>query len=295
MKQENDRINHGPIGVFDSGYGGLTILRRIRRRLPDYSYLYLGDNARAPYGSRSFELVHHFTRQAVEYLFAQGCRLVILACNTASAKALRTIQQEYLPRYAPERRVLGVIRPTVESLPATTRNRHIGLMATPGTVASHSYRIETAKIDPEMHLTEMACPLLVPLIENGEAESEGADWFVAKYTRQLLEADPEIDTILLGCTHYPLITDAIRRHVPEKVKLLEQGPLVAESLADYLRRHPEIEERCLRGADCRYLTTEDPGKFDPMATAFTGTEVRSHRIDLENCASKVENTNIKHH
>lgn len=270
----------GPIGVFDSGYGGLTILRQIRRRLPGYSYLYLGDNARAPYGPRSFEVVRRFTLQAVRHLFAAGCQLVILACNTASAKALRSIQQEYLPGNAPDRRVLGVIRPTVEVLPAVTRNGHVGLMATAGTVASHSYRMETAKTDTRIRLTELACPLLVPLIENGEADTEGADWFVRKYTTRLLEADPDIDTILLGCTHYPLIADRIRRHVPSHVRLLEQGPLVADSLADYLRRHPDMEARCLRGADCRYLTTEEPDKFDSMASLFTGDTVRSSRITL---------------
>lgn len=270
----------GPIGVFDSGYGGLTILRRIRHRLPGYSYLYLGDNARAPYGPRSFDVVREFTEQAVRYLFAAGCRLVILACNTASAKSLRSIQQEYLPENAPDRRVLGVIRPTVEALPAVTRNGHVGLMATAGTVASHSYRMETAKIDPSIQLSELACPLLVPLIENGEAESEGTDWFVRKYTGRLLQVDPDIDTILLGCTHYPLIADLIRRHVPDTVHLLEQGSLVADSLADYLIRHPEMERCCLNGADCRYLTTEDPAKFDSMASLFIGEPVRSHRIIL---------------
>ncbi len=275
---DENTMNQGPIGVFDSGYGGLTILREIRKRLPQYSYLYLGDNARAPYGPRSFEVVYRFTLQAVKHLFAQGCRLVILACNTASAKALRSIQQEYLPGNAPERRVLGVIRPTVEVLPSVTRNGHVGLMATAGTVASHSYRMETAKIDPLMKLTELACPLLVPLIENGEAESEGTDWFVHKYTSQLLQADSEIDTILLGCTHYPIIVDKIRRHVPENVTLLEQGPLVAASLENYLHRHPEIEQKCLKDGTCRYYTSEEPEKFNPMASLFTGEKVLSERL-----------------
>lgn len=272
----------GPIGVFDSGYGGLTILREIRRRLPEYSYLYLGDNARAPYGSRSFEVVLHFTLQAVGHLFACGCPLVILACNTASAKALRSIQQEYLPTAAPDRRVLGVIRPTVEALPAITRTGHLGLMATPGTVASHSYQLETAKIDPSMKVTELACPLLVPIIENGETESAGADWFVEKYTQTLLAADPEIDTILLGCTHYPIIAEVMRRHVPDNVRLLEQGPLVAASLEDYLHRHPEMELRLCKQPECRYLTTEEPEKFNSMAGIFLGTEVKSIKTELEN-------------
>ena len=265
----------GPIGIFDSGYGGLTILRQIRRRLPDYEYIYLGDNARAPYGSRSFEVVLRFTLQAVEYLFSAGCPLVILACNTASAKALRSIQQEYIPKGDPTRRVLGVIRPTVEALPSATRSGHIGLMATAGTVASHSYRMETAKIDDSMTLTEQACPLLVPLIENGEGTGEGAEWFVRKYTSRLLEADPQIDTLLLGCTHYPIIKDVIRKHVPENVRLLEQGPLVAESLADYLLRHPEMERRLRKQAQCSFLTTEEPDKFDVMAGAFMDYSVKS--------------------
>lgn len=273
-------MRSGPIGVFDSGYGGLTILREIRKRLPSYSYLYLGDNARAPYGPRSFEVVYRFTLQAVKHLFSCGCRLVIIACNTASAKALRTIQQEYLPENAPTRRVLGVIRPTVETLPAVTRNGHIGLMATAGTVASHSYRMEIAKIDSGMHLVEQPCPLLVPLIENGEADSEGTKWFVRKYTSQLFDQDHDIDTILLGCTHYPLIADIIRANVPSSVKLLEQGPLVAGSLADYLRRHPEIDEVCGRDASCRYYTSEEPEKFNPMASLFTGEAVLSEHIDF---------------
>lgn len=271
----------GPIGIFDSGYGGLTILREIRQRLPEYSYLYLGDNARAPYGPRSFEVVLHFTLQAVKFLFQAGCPLVILACNTASAKALRTIQQEHLPALAPENRVLGVIRPTVEALPSVTHTGHLGLMATQGTVASHSYSLETAKTDPNMQVVELACPLLVPLIENGEAESDGAEWFVKKYTTELLQADPLIDTILLGCTHYPIIADKIRKHVPPEVTLLEQGPLVAESLADYLSRHPEIDRRLMHGSDCRYLTTEEPQKFNAMASLFLSQQVSSSKVTLE--------------
>lgn len=275
----------GPIGVFDSGYGGLSILREIRRRLPEYNYLYLGDNARAPYGQRSFEVVLHFTLQAVRFLFKAGCPLVILACNTASAKALRSIQQEYLPVAAPDRRVLGVIRPTVEALPSVTRSGHIGLMATAGTVASHSYMLETAKIDPAMTVTEQPCPLLAPLIENGEAESDGTDWFIKKYTSSLLEADSEIDTVLLGCTHYPLIASRIRRHVPDSVTLLEQGPLVADSLADYLGRHPEMRQRLAAEGSCHYLTTEEPAKFDTMAGMFLSHGVESRKVDLESRTS----------
>lgn len=270
----------GPIGVFDSGYGGLTILREIRRRLPGYSYLYLGDNARAPYGTRSFDIVYDFTLSAVKRLFDEGCRLVVLACNTASAKALRTIQQLDLPRIAPERRVLGVIRPTVEALGSVSRTGHIAVLATPGTVASQSYTLEVGKLYPEMKISEHACPMWVPLIENNEADSPGADYFVKKYIDLALESDPETDTIVLGCTHYPLLLHKIRRVVPEGITILSQGALVAESLAGYLKRHPEIDSRCTRNADVSYLTTEQATRFDTLASLFAGEEVHSERISL---------------
>ena len=231
----------GPIGIFDSGYGGLTILEQIRKELPGYDYLYLGDNARTPYGTRSFEVVYRFTLQCVEYLFGQGCQLVILACNTASAKALRTIQQNDLANIDPNRRVLGVIRPTVEEVGKLTKTKHIGLLATSGTVLSDSYPLEIHKIDPDIVVSSEACPLWVPLIENNEHQNEGADYFVKKYIRNLLNQDSQIDSVILGCTHYPLLCNKIARELPEGVKIISQGEIVAGSLADYLQRHPEME------------------------------------------------------
>lgn len=268
------------IGVFDSGYGGLTILREIKKRLPQYEYLYLGDNARNPYGSRSFEIVYEFTLQAVKALFERGCYLVILACNTASAKALRSIQQNDLKQIDPERRVLGVIRPTVEVLPSYSSTGHIGLLATPGTVRSHSYSLEVKKISPELVLTEHSCPMWVPIVENNEIDSPGADYFIKKEVEALMNKDPLIDTIVLGCTHYPLLAKNIRKYIPENVNLLCQGPLVAESLADYLNRHPEIEEKCSKNGHLTYLTTEHTDKFDSLASMFMGHPVESHTISL---------------
>lgn len=270
-----------PIGIFDSGYGGLTILREIRRRLPQYDYLYLGDNARAPYGARSFDIVYDFTLQAVRRLFDSGCRLVILACNTASAKALRSIQQRNLPAIDPSRRVLGVIIPTVEALGSISRTKHVGVVATPGTILSHSYRIETAKLYPEMNVAEVAAPMWVPLIENGEANGDGADYFVKKYCDEVLAADPLIDTLLLGCTHYPILLPKIRRYMPERVKIVPQGRLVAESLADYLDRHPEMAELCSKEGHTEFLTTEATDKFDRLASIFLDSEVNSTRITLQ--------------
>ena len=237
------------IGVFDSGFGGLTILKSIRRQLPSYDYLYLGDNARAPYGTRSFEVVYHYTLQAVEYLFSQGCELVVLACNTASAKALRSIQQINLPHiwqaeHSNIKRVLGIIRPTVEAIGQLTQNKHIGLLATQGTVSSLSYPIELAKIDPSIILTQQACPMWVPLIENNEHLSDGADYFVRKYIDELFLKDEMIDTILLACTHYPLLEQKLCRYIPAGVQLLSQGDIVGRSLSDYLTRHADIESRC---------------------------------------------------
>ena len=268
------------IGVFDSGYGGLTILRELRRRLPEYGWLYLGDNARAPYGARSFELVYEFTRQAVETLFARVCSLVILACNTASAKALRTIQQQDLPLIAPENRVLGVIRPTVEVLGDISRSGHVGLLATPGTVKSHSYRMELEKLSADMTVTEVAAPMWVPLVENGEADSPGADYFVKKYIDTLMASDPDIDTIVLGCTHYPMLLPKIRKYAPEGVTILPQGEIVADSLACYLKRHPEMECRLGKTATTEYLTTENPEKFNDIDSLFMKDPVEARHICL---------------
>lgn len=277
----NEKVNiNGPIGVFDSGYGGLTILREMRRRLPDYDYLYLGDNARAPYGPRSFDVVYKFTLEAVRYLFAQGCPLVILACNTASAKALRTIQQNDLPQIDPTRRVLGVIRPTVEHLGEMSRDGHIGVFATAGTVRSQSYDLEVAKLFPDFTVDSQACPMWVPLVENHEADGEGADYFVNKYVGELFTKRGDIDTVLLACTHFPILYDKIRRAVPEGVNVVCQGEVVAESLADYLRRHPEMESRLDRGGTCRYLTTENPESFSSLARIFLDEPVNVNHIDL---------------
>lgn len=273
-------MSNGPIGVFDSGYGGLTILESFRKRLPQYDYLYLGDNARAPYGTRSFDVVYEFTKEAVGQLFSRGCPLVILACNTASAKALRTIQQHDLPRIDPLRRVLGVIRPTVEALGALTRSRHVGIVATAGTILSQSYTLEIHKLYPDIVVNGQACPLWVPLVENGECDSPGADYFVRKYLDQLLAKDPLIDTLILGCTHYPLLLPKIRQVLPPEVKILAQGSYVADSLADYLRRHPEIEQRCTRSGQCTYLTTEAPDKFDASASLFLHQPVAARHISL---------------
>lgn len=273
----------GPIGIFDSGYGGLTILKEIRRRLPDYDYIYLGDNARAPYGTRSFDIVYRFTLESVKYLFSKGCRLVILACNTASAKALRTIQQHDLPEIDPSRRVLGVIRPTVERLGNYTRTGHIGVFGTPGTIQSESYDMEIAKLYPGFRTIGHACPMWVPLIENGEAGSEGADFFVRQEIFRLLAKDPEIDTIILGCTHYPLLYEKIRRFVPENISLLTQGEIVASSLADYLARHKPLDAKLSKtepGGSCTYLTTENSMKFSTMASLFLGSAIDAATIEL---------------
>ncbi|WP_288732788.1 glutamate racemase [uncultured Phocaeicola sp.] len=271
----------GPIGVFDSGYGGLTILSKFRELLPQYDYLYLGDNARTPYGTRSFEVVYEFTLQAVRRLFELGCPLVILACNTASAKALRSIQQNDLPYLDPTRRVLGVIRPTVECIGEITHTRHVGLLATSGTVKSESYPLEIRKLFPDIKVTGVACPLWVPLVENNEANSEGADYFVRKYIDTLLCKDPEIDTIILGCTHYPLLLNKIRQFTPPHIRLVTQGEYVSRSLKDYLFRHPEMDERCLKNARCEFLTTESVEKFRESASLFLHQDVHVRSITLE--------------
>ena len=271
----------GPIGIFDSGYGGLTILHGIRQLLPEYDYLYLGDNARAPYGSRSVEVVYQFTRQAVMKLFEMGCHLVILGCNTASAKALRTIQQRDLPLIDSSRRVLGVIRPTAEVIGSLTTSRHVGLLATEGTVRSDSYRLEIQKLHPDIQVTGIACPLWVPIIENNEADSPGADYFVKKRLDQLMRLDPEIDTIILGCTHYPILMPKILKHIQPGVRIVPQSEYVAESLQGYLQRHPDIERRITKTGHCQYYTTENPDKFKETAQIFLHEHVNVRHIDLE--------------
>ena len=270
----------GPIGVFDSGYGGLTILDSIRQRMPQYDYVYLGDNARAPYGIRSFDVVYEFTLQAVKKLFELGCPLVILGCNTASAKALRTIQQEYLPKYAPDRRVLGVIRPTAEVVGDISKTRHIGVLATTGTIKSESYTMEISKLHPDCTVTGIACPMWVPLVENGEHDKPGADYFVQERIETLLSLDPEIDTIILGCTHYPLLLDKISRYCPQGITLIPQGKYIAESLEDYLGRHTDMEQSITRGGACRYFTTESASEFRNSASLFLRENIEAERIVL---------------
>lgn len=273
--------NYQPIGVFDSGYGGLTILKSILEELPQYDYIYLGDNARTPYGSRSFDVVYEYTLQAVMKLFSMGCQLVILACNTASAKALRTIQQNDLPVFDPSRRVLGVIRPSAEKIPFYTRTGHIGILGTSGTVLSRSYPLEIAKISGD-HLVVMqeACPMWVPLVENDEIDNPAADYFVQKNIRNLFRHDPEIDTVILGCTHYPLLIPTILKYLPDQVTLLDQGPIVAQSLVDYLIRHPEIDQKCSKAGSRRFLTTESVQNFEPRAGMFLGQPLTAEKIQL---------------
>ncbi|MDK7762268.1 glutamate racemase [Prevotella bivia] len=271
----------GSIGVFDSGYGGLTILHGIQQVLPEYDYIYLGDNARAPYGSRSFEVVYEFTRQAVLKLFEMGCHLVILGCNTASAKALRTIQQNDLPKLAPDRRVLGVIRPTAEVIGSLTSSRHVGILATEGTIRSQSYNIEIQKQSPDIQVTGLSCPLWVPIIENNEADSPGADYFVKKRIDHIMRLDPQIDTLILGCTHYPILMPKILKYVDRGVKIVPQGEYVAASLKDYLHRHPEMDARCTKHSSTKYYTTESPTKFKENARIFMPEEINVERITLE--------------
>lgn len=271
----------GPIGVFDSGYGGLTILHGIRQLLPQYDYIYLGDNARAPYGSRSFDVVYQFTRQAVLKLFSMGCQLVILGCNTASAKALRTIQQTDLPELDSRRRVLGVIRPTAEIIGKLTDSRHVGILATEGTVKSESYNMEINKLWPDIEVTGVACPLWVPIIENNEANGPGADYFVKKRIDHILSLDPRIDTIILGCTHYPILIPKIKQYVPEGIRIISQGKYVAESLKDYLNRHADMDERCTKGGSARYFTTENEEKFKENARIFLPEGIEVSHLSLE--------------
>ena len=263
----------GPIGIFDSGYGGLTILHGIRQLLPEYDYLYLGDNARAPYGPRSFDVVYEFTRQAVAKLFEMGCHLVILGCNTASAKALRTIQEHDLPLWDAERRVLGIIRPTAEVIGRLTESRHVGVLATEGTIRSESYKLEIQKLWPDIQVSGVACPFWVPLVEYNEADSPGADYFVKKRIDEIMRLDPAIDCLILGCTHYPLLMPKILKYLPHGVRVVPQGEYVADSLQRYLERHSQIEQRCSRGATVHYLTTENPDKFKEQAQLFLHEKV----------------------
>jgi glutamate racemase len=279
MKQLSQQA--GAIGIFDSGYGGLTILEKIRAQLPEYDYIYLGDNARTPYGTRSFDIVYLYTLQCVNRLFSMGCHLVILACNTASAKALRSIQQNDLPKIDPERRVLGVIRPTVEAMGEMTNSRHVGLLATTGTVQSESYLVEIRKLFPDIQLAAEACPMWVPLIENNEYETEGAKYFIKKNVQNLMLADKQIDTLILGCTHYPLVAEQIMGFAGRKVKIFSQGEIVAKKLKDYLSRHPEIDEKCLKSGSCNYFTTESAERFNASASIFLSENITAQHIDLE--------------
>ena len=280
MKQH---LSHtpGPIGVFDSGYGGLTILDKIREVLPEYDYIYLGDNARAPYGTRSFEVVYEFTRQAVNKLFDMGCHLVILACNTASAKALRSIQMNDLPQIDPARRVLGVIRPTVECVGEISKNQHIGVLATAGTIKSESYPLEIHKLFPEIQVSGTACPMWVSLVENNESQDEGAYYFFRKYIDQLLSKDPQIDTVILGCTHFPILLPKIRQYIPDHISVIAQGEYVAESLKDYLKRHPEMDAKCTKNGNCQFYTTEAEEKFSESASTFLKQQISVKHITLE--------------
>lgn len=280
MKQDLPTVP-GPIGVFDSGYGGLTILKQIRETLPEYDYIYLGDNARTPYGTRSFEVVYEFTRQAVEKLFEMGCHLVILACNTASAKALRSIQINDLPLIDPARRVLGVIRPTAECIGEITRSRHIGVLATAGTIKSESYPLEIHKLFPDITVSGEACPMWVSLVENNEADGPGADYFIKKSIDQLVSKDSLIDTVILGCTHYPLLLPKIKQFMPEGIQIVTQGEYVATSLKNYFQRHPEIDEKCTKGGNTIFCTTEAEEKFTESASIFLNEAISVQRISLE--------------
>lgn len=271
----------GSIGVFDSGYGGLTVLREFVKHLPQYDYLYLGDNARAPYGNRSFDTVHQYTLQCVRQLFDMGCPIVILACNTASAKALRTIQQKDLPLIDPAKRVLGVIRPTTEIVGQYSKTGHIGVFATAGTVASDSYVVEIKKFYPHMQVVQEACPMWVPLVENNEFDKPGADYYIKQHIQNLLHKDAQIDTIVLGCTHYPLLAPKLKSFLPEHITLLSQGELVSSSLKDYLHRHPEIKEKLTVNNTCRFYTTDDADTFNKNGSLFFGHEISATHLALQ--------------
>jgi glutamate racemase len=269
-----------PIGIFDSGYGGLTVMKEIVKVLPEYDYIYLGDNARAPYGTRSFETVYKYTLQAVNWLFNEGCHLIILACNTASAKALRTIQLNNLPKTKLIHRVLGVIRPITESINQYTKSNHIGVLGTTGTVLSQSYPIEIAKFFPKISVVQEACPLWVPLVESSEFESPGADYFIKKHLDNILNSDPLIDTLILGCTHYPLLISKIRKYISSDIQIISQGEIVSHSLADYLQRHPEIQELCSKSRQYKFFTTDTSDVFPTYASVFFGQQVKAKQLTL---------------
>lgn len=276
----NTNSKYQPIGIFDSGYGGLTVLKEIVKELPQYDYIYLGDNARAPYGSRSYETVYEYTLECVKHLFDKGCHLIILACNTASAKALRTIQQKDLPKIDPTKRVLGVIRPTAEIIGNYSKSGHVGVLGTPGTVSSESYLVEIEKLFPLLKVYQEACPMWVPLIENNEFGNEGADYFIKKHVLNLMHQEETIDAIILGCTHYPLIEAQIKKYLPPQVKLISQGSIVAKGLKDYLYRHPEMEKNCSKGNSVSFYTTDLPETFDRSATLFFGQHIKSQHLIL---------------
>lgn len=273
-------MNKGPIGIFDSGYGGLTVLKEIVAKLPQYDYMYLGDNARAPYGPRSYETVYQYTLQCVQWFFGQGCPLVVLACNTASAKALRTIQQNDLPLLGAEKRVLGVIRPTTEIIGQFTKTNAVGILGTRGTIQSNSYLIEIEKFFPFLQVYQQACPMWVPLVENNEYDSAGAEYFIAKDINELLGRSRDIDTILLACTHYPLLLQKLRKFVPAGTTIVSQGEIVAASLADYLQRHYQLEQSCSKGGELAFFTTDSTDEFDDHAAVFFGSPVKSAHLEL---------------
>ena len=269
-----------PIGIFDSGYGGLTVLGEIKNKLPQYDYIYLGDNARTPYGTRSFETVYKFTLESVTRLFEMGCRLVILACNTSSAKALRTIQQKYLPENYPERRVLGVIRPTTEIIGKITQTKNVGILGTSGTVSSNSYKIEINHFFPDINVYQQECPIWVPLVENNEHNNDGTDYFIKKYIDLLMQQEENIDTILLGCTHYPLLLDKINKYIKPGINIMVQGSIVARSLLDYLNRHPEIENKCSKKGITDFYTTDSSEQFDKRASVFYKEPIKSKHLEV---------------
>ena len=270
--------NCRPIGVFDSGYGGLTVLKELLKALPEYDFIYLGDNARSPYGTRSFDVVYDYTLQAVEQLFSMGCELVILACNTASAKALRTIQQNDLPKINFSRRVLGVIRPSVEEVSKLTKSKHIGVMGTVGTIRSNSYPLEIVKLFPDVVVVQESCPMWVPLVENNEFDTQGGRYFIKKNVDSLLKKDPLIDSIILGCTHYPLLQVEIRKLLPDHIQLISQGEIVARSLKNYLFRHPEMDVRCSKNSNCNFFTTEFVDSFEEKAGRFLNFSLKAKHI-----------------
>lgn len=280
IKIKNSPLKAGPIGIFDSGVGGLSILKEIKKTLPEYDYIYLGDNARAPYGTRSFETVYEYTLEAVKKLFSLDCPLIIIACNTASAKALRNIQQKDLPQIAPEKRVLGVIRPTTEDIGIYTQTKHVGILATPGTVNSDSYRIEIEKFFPDVTVHQEACPMWVPLIENNEHHTPGGEYFIKKNLNHLLQKDHRIDTIILGCTHYPLLLPQLKKLTPPYIRIISQGPIVAEKLKTYLSRHPEITSQCTTAGTVKYLTTESPLAFEEKALLFLHEPIKAEHTEL---------------